>query len=235
MAGQLMCIKSCTESVVNFVVLLIINLFDECCLMVTKDSESLFDHIADALRSTGYCILDHKLPPGLPDHLRNELQTAAALLKPAGVGRGGDYQRNQGIRRDKIHWLEPVTPAVTEFLAWMDELRQGLNQRLFLGLFDYESHFAVYEPGDFYQKHLDAFKGSRGRRLSTVLYLNEGWSEADAGELVLYDEAGERILERVAPKNGRLVIFLSEEFPHEVLPAKQTRFSIAGWFRVNPL
>jgi len=27
------------------------------------------------------------------------------------------------------------------------------------------------------------------------------------------------------------VIFLSERFPHEVLPAKKKRHSIAGWFR----
>lgn len=204
--------------------------------MAATDFESLFDAIAAALRGPGYCVLDENSLQVLADKLRGELQTnISPLLQPAGVGRGGDYQRNQDIRRDKIHWLEPGEPAVTEFLSWMDRLRTALNQRLFLGLFDYECHFAVYEPGDFYQKHLDAFKGAKGRRLSTVFYLNSDWSELDAGKLVLYDEAGEQILERVAPKNGRLVIFLSEEFPHEVLPAKRTRFSIAGWFRVAPL
>jgi SM-20-related protein len=30
-----------------------------------------------------------------------------------------------------------------------------------------------------------------------------------------------------------LVVFLSEEFPHEVLPTATDRYSIAGWFRVN--
>lgn len=204
--------------------------------MVTPDLESLFDTIADALQGSGYCVLDNILPVGLDDGLMHELETwAAPLLQPAGVGRGGDYQHNKDIRRDKIHWLEPITPAVTEFLSWMDRLRAGLNRRLFLGLFNYECHFAVYQPGDFYQKHLDAFKGARGRRLSTVFYLNSNWSAVDAGELVLYDEAGEQVLERVAPKKGRLVIFMSEDFPHEVLPAKRTRCSIAGWFRVNQL
>lgn len=29
------------------------------------------------------------------------------------------------------------------------------------------------------------------------------------------------------------MLFLSEEFPHEVLPASRERYSIAGWFRVN--
>lgn len=204
--------------------------------MVTPDLERLFDFVADELHGSGYCMLDEFSLEALADELRGELQTVfSPLLKPAGVGRGVDYQRNQEIRRDKIHWLEPGSPAVTKFLSWMDKLRMGLNQRLYLGLLDYECHFAVYEPGDFYQKHLDAFKGAKGRKLSTVFYLNSDWSTEDAGELVLYDEAGERVLERVAPKNGRLVIFLSEEFPHEVLPAQRERFSIAGWFRVNPL
>ncbi len=55
------------------------------------------------------------------------------------------------------------------------------------------------------------------------------------GELVLYDGAGEIELVRAAPECGKLVIFLSEDFPHEVLPAKQFRQSIAGWFRIKPL
>lgn len=204
-----------------------------CGVMAEADQEVLLDEIAEALLTPGYCILDERLPPGLADRLRDEL--LATQVQPAGVGRGGDYQRNQDIRRDKIHWLEPDTPAVTAFLSWMDQLRVGLNQRLFLGLFDFECHFAVYESGDFYQKHLDAFKGAKGRRLSIVFYLNPDWAPLDAGELVLYDDAGAEILERIAPKKGRLVIFLSEEFPHEVLPAQRQRLSIAGWFRVNPV
>ncbi|HDX9011350.1 TPA: 2OG-Fe(II) oxygenase, partial [Aeromonas dhakensis] len=43
----------------------------------------------------------------------------------------------------------------------------------------------------------------------------------------------EQFLMDVSPRGGRLVLFLSEEFPHEVLPANQERYSIAGWFRVN--
>ena len=38
---------------------------------------------------------------------------------------------------------------------------------------------------------------------------------------------------KVVPLLGTVVTFLSEDFPHEVLPANRDRFSIAGWFRVN--
>ena len=201
------------------------------------DFEPLLDQIAHALQQQGYLVLDNPLPASLAQGLLAELEQQR--LQPAGVGRGGEFQRNADIRRDKILWLEAETPAVTEFLHWMDKLRAGLNQRLFLGLFDYESHFALYEPGDFYQKHRDAFRGGSpaqaGRKVSTVFYLNPDWCEADGGELLLYDEAGEQLLERVAPKLGRLLVFLSEDFPHEVLPARRSRKSIAGWFRVKPI
>jgi len=61
----------------------------------------------------------------------------------------------------------------------------------------------------------------------------------DGGELALYhsDQShnGERSqsMLKVTPSMGTLVAFLSEEFPHEVLPTKRDRYAIAGWFRVN--
>ena len=198
-------------------------------------SESLLDQIADALSGPGFIILDQPLPLSLINGLIDNLRAQQAEFKPAGVGRQGDYQRNQDIRGDAIQWLEPGNPAVTEFLRWMDKLRLGINQRLFLGLFDYECHYAVYAPGAFYQKHRDAFRGNPGRKLSTVLYLNPEWDLVAGGELVLYDEAGEDQLVCLAPECGKLVLFLSEDFPHEVLPATLTRQSIAGWFRIKPV
>ena len=197
--------------------------------------ESLFDQIADALAGPGFIVLDQPLPGSLIQGLIDNLYQQQNSLKPAGVGRKGDYQLDQRVRGDAIQWLEPGDPAVTEFLYWMDKLRLGINQRLFLGLFDYECHYAVYQPGAFYQKHRDAFRGNPGRKLSTVLYLNPGWDPVAGGELVLYDEAGADQLIRVAPECGKLVLFLSEDFPHEVLPATQLRQSIAGWFRIKPV
>ena len=75
--------------------------------------------------------------------------------------------------------------------------------------------------------------------LSVVVYLNDNWSDDDGGELILYDnqllassDTDTRIV-IVTPNLGTIVVFLSEEFPHEVLPAKGDRYSIAGWFRLN--
>lgn len=203
--------------------------------MTTQSLDLLYDQIAAALADPGYIVLDQPLPESLVSGLIANLAQQQDSLRRAGVGRQGDYQLDQAIRGDAIQWLEPGVPAVTQFLQWMDALRHALNKRLFMGLFDYESHYALYEPGAFYQKHRDAFKGKPGRKLSTVFYLNPGWSMADGGELVLYDEAGVFELLRIAPECGKLVLFLSEDFPHEVLPASVKRQSIAGWFRIKPL
>jgi SM-20-related protein len=203
-------------------------------------AESQLDLIADALVEQGYWVMDDALPKALLDQLLmhfNQLQ--GDEFKVAGIGRQTDFQVQETIRSDKIHWIQPSVEITAGFLQWMDSLRVGINRRLFMGLFDYESHFAHYPVGAFYKKHMDAFRGNpqqgqSNRVLSTVLYLNDAWQPSDGGELLLYAEDDDnKIIETLSPEFGRLVIFLSEKFPHEVLPAKRERKSIAGWFRVN--
>ncbi|MEZ9078637.1 2OG-Fe(II) oxygenase, partial [Vibrio cyclitrophicus] len=134
---------------------------------------------------------------------------------------------------DKIQWVRrDMGQPASLFLDKMEQIRLAANQAFFLGLFEYEAHFAKYEKGDFYQKHLDCFKGNENRRLTTVFYMNDEWTEEDAGELVVYDLKDNHIA-TIPPKGGRLLVFLSEQFPHEVLPTNTERFSIAGWFRIN--
>ncbi|MDO6805055.1 hypothetical protein Q4595_21565, partial [Wenyingzhuangia sp. 1_MG-2023] len=93
-------------------------------------------------------------------------------LQLAGTGREQAHQLNRQIRRDRIRWLTQENPAEKAWLDFMAQLQQHLNRTLLLGLFSYECHFSHYRPGDFYQKHKDAFIGQSNRVLSTVLYLN---------------------------------------------------------------
>ncbi len=206
--------------------------------MITNNSpcfsDTQLDNIADQLAENGFIILPQALDDSLLDALLDQAQTLTSEhWQRAGIGRAEQFQRDESIRSDSICWIDGKVPCEADFLHQMDSLRQGLNQRLFMGLFDYESHFAVYTSGQFYQKHIDALKGKSNRVLSTVLYLNQEWQQQDAGELLIYDKSGKQVIKRVEPKKGTLAIFLSEEFPHEVLPAQRTRFSIAGWFRIN--
>lgn len=108
-----------------------------------------------------------------------------------------------------------------------------LNRSLYLGLVDFEGHFAVYPKGGFYKAHLDRHRETSDRIVSVILYLNADWKPGDGGELKLWitpgNKEGDFII--IEPRMGTLVCFLSEDFWHEVLPAEKTRASITGWFR----
>jgi SM-20-related protein len=189
-----------------------------------------------ALAESGVAVTTALVPHDLTMRLgvRARLLHEAGKLERAGIGRADDHMLDRDIRRDHTLWLSGDDAAEAEYLALMEELRGAINAALMLGLFHFEAHYAVYEPGGFYKRHRDAFKGARNRVLSTVLYLNQGWKEGDGGELVVYgDDAAMAPLMVVAPEAGTMVVFLSEDIPHEVRTAHQLRCSIAGWYRVN--
>ncbi len=191
--------------------------------------------LMDDIRFQGYSIQDNLLSADLVSRLQNEVENLdSSQMKVAGVGRKQDYLKEQNARRDYICWIEEFHQAGADFLAAMDMIKQTLNRQLMMGLFDYESHYARYQEGGFYEKHIDAFKGKSNRILSSVLYLNEDWTAKDAGEFVLFDEYdNDTELGRFLPVKGRIAFFLSEDFPHQVLAANRQRHSIAGWFRIN--
>ena len=194
---------------------------------LTLDLGLLIDEIA----VRGYCVMEQAIATDLLDALYIEASDEVRF-RPAAIGRGVDEQLNTKVRSDEIAWMKGESEAQQRWLAAMSALRLEINRHLFMGLFSFECHYAHYAPGHFYKKHFDAFEGSANRRLSVVAYLNPEWQEEWGGELVIYDKQ-DRFLKRVQPKGGSVVVFLSEDFPHEVLPTQQDRFSIAGWFRVN--
>ncbi|ELV8683033.1 2OG-Fe(II) oxygenase [Vibrio fluvialis] len=188
------------------------------------------DALLDAIAEQGWFIWDDFLTAEQVQSLRD---CAPENWKRARIGRNDDLQRETTIRSDKIQWLsQNMAQPVQDYLERMEQIRQAVNRDFFLGLFEYEAHFAKYEQGDFYKKHLDAFRGQENRKLTTVFYMNEAWQPADGGELKIYD-LDDQLIDTVAPVAGRLVVFLSEKFPHEVLPTHVDRVSIAGWFRTN--
>ncbi|MDQ4422823.1 MULTISPECIES: 2OG-Fe(II) oxygenase [unclassified Thalassolituus] len=195
----------------------------------------LLNTIMDALRSDGYVVVDDALPAALSRALQQRILAIKNTgdLKVAGIGRRDDHTIARSIRQDSIQWMNRSDASESGWLTAMEHLRGYANRELLLGLFEYESHFAHYPPGAGYKKHYDAFKGQSNRVLSTVYYLNDNWQPGDGGELAIYDAEEDQLITQVQPVLNRLVIFLSEEFPHEVLPAKNHRYSIAGWFRVN--
>lgn len=199
----------------------------------TFTAEQIYKQIASELNAKGYAIIENAIPLDIANALHERMtHLPTGNFRPAGVGRNNQHTTEITVRNDTTCWIEGNDDSEASWLGWMHELKTILNSRLFLGLFDYECHFAHYGPNNFYKKHRDAFHGESNRVLSTVTYLNKEWEARDGGELILYDD-NEHHIETVLPLYRTLVVFLSEEFPHEVLPANRGRFSIAGWFRVN--
>ena len=199
-------------------------------------SNDWLDALADGLSEHGWMALDVGDRLGAP--LLSALASEVAVLdrsdamKKAGVGRGTDLTRDRSVRRDRIAWLQGVTAPQAALFDFFSTLLTGLNQRLFLGLKRFEAHYATYQPGDFYIKHVDSFQGRASRVISLVLYLNEDWQPESGGALQVFNrENDSEVCAQVLPEAGRMAIFLSEEIPHEVLPALRTRHSIACWFR----
>lgn len=194
-----------------------------------------FTGLVNGLVEKQWFVEEDYLPEALCNQLQQDLQLLhqQALLSPAGIGRGKSHLLNEDVRGDYTHWLDGSSLAQQAYLAVMRELKNTLNQELFLGLFEYESHYALYPPGAFYKKHLDSFRGRSNRKVTTLLYLNPAWKKADAGEMRLYHPQTKQPILDVAPRSGTLVCFMSEDLPHEVLPTQAERRSIAGWFRCN--
>lgn len=191
----------------------------------------------DAIATAGWAVLPMSLSSAEGLDLKKEC-TASYLdgaFHRAGVGRGESLQVREDIRRDKVMWIEPCKASTHQmrYLANMETLRLALNEQFFLGLFDFEGHFAIYEQGAYYKAHLDRHAGTNDRIITIILYLNEGWQTGDGGELKLWTSAAGRdgCYELIEPRMGTMVCFMAEDFWHEVLPATKQRTSITGWFR----
>lgn len=202
--------------------------------MPASANTALFETIVEDIRRSGISVqtnaLDEKLCRQLSEEIKNSSDENFA---PAGIGRNQSLNVNREIRSDSIRWIDESTDAGKAWLNWAESLQHYINSQLFLGLFSFESHFARYQPGDYYKKHQDAFAGQASRVLSLLVYLNEDWVEDNGGELVIYNKQSDEALLKVSPTWGTIVLFLSEEFPHEVLAANRERYSIAGWYRLN--
>jgi len=193
----------------------------------------IYTRIIQSLRDQGYCVVSDFLPTDLIQSLFIDIKKLDnSHFKTAAIGRHDNVLVNRFVRGDRICWVDEDNTSVKSYLDWIESLRLRINRELYLGLFDFECMYAHYPEGAFYKKHYDAFQGESNRKLSVILYLNPAWQHHDGGELVVYDKH-DNIIEKVTPTFGKMVIFLSEEFPHEVLATHRSRYSLTGWFRIN--
>ncbi len=195
--------------------------------------EHLFESLITGLMDKGFGFCDQFLEPdiltGLRTNLLNHFQKGE--MRPAGVGRNFDFQKNAAIRGDVIRWLDPESGNRFEkaFLTQVGRFISHLNATCYTGINGCEFHYAYYVAGSFYKRHIDRFKSDKGRLFSFVMYLNDAWEETDGGQLSLYLNQGEVSL---LPTQGRVVFFRSDQTEHKVYPSpSRARLSIAGWLK----
>lgn len=203
--------------------------------VMTQVLEEKFEKLVDNLAANGYAVVDHFISDDEVAALLQEIRSKfeGGEFKRAGFGRKESYKVDDDVRGDHIHWIDREDLAGRHsYFNKIDELIRYINRTCYMGLKDYEMHFAIYPKGSHYVRHIDQLKNTSRRKLSVVCYLNPGWTERNGGNLKLYVEdavTGEETTVNVLPVAGRLVCFESSKLEHEVEEATQDRYSITGW------
>lgn len=194
--------------------------------------------LCKSLSKHGHFYCHDILPYPIIDGLYNTLKFCEEKrhFSPALIGRGHNKLFMPQIRTDKTLWINGDNPCEHEFLNFLENIRSYFNQTLFLGLSLVEAHYAIYNTGDFYARHLDSFAQSKNcaknRIISLVIYLNKNWHINNGGLLELYpNPQAQTPCGQIIPEYNHAVFFLSEEIPHQVNVCHQNRYSIACWFR----
>ena len=194
--------------------------------------------ISHNIYTHGYHVMDDFLEGTIYQALCNKAQAlhCDGVFKSAKIGQKIQAQRDEQIRGDAIYWIdneENTDTSLHAYLSKTQQVAQILNQSLFLGLFEFETHFAIYQPGTYYKKHIDQFAAAKERKISFVYYLNPNWTDEMGGQLNLYTPQ-DTLIRCVSPNGNRFICFNSE-LPHEVAPTHQTRYSITGWMKTRSL
>ncbi len=203
-------------------------------ILETKIVEQAFENIISSFLENRVGIDNDFLKDELSNHLKENLLALLLekQLKVAGIGNDSKLLTDQSIRSDKIYWLDRKHNDVHEnsFFDLIDEFVKYLNRTCYTGITGYEFHYAYYDTGTSYKRHLDQFKDNQNRAFSMIMYLNQDWILADGGQLCIYQKNGSQ---KIAPNKGKCVFFKSSELEHEVLLSHKSRMSITGWLKTN--
>lgn len=186
----------------------------------------------DFFAENGWVISDDFFSQAFAADLLNELLAlwSDGEFFKAGIGKGIEFQKKAEIRSDYIHWLSDSgdTPLQKMYLRSIEDISQLFRRNFFLPIRYFETHFAVFPEGSFYNRHLDQFRETSTRLVTVILYLNKNWQVADGGQLRIYtgDESQD-----IEPLFGRLLLFRSDLIEHAVLKTNKPRYSITGWLR----
>lgn len=197
-----------------------------------EDSVLKFEELINSYAEHNVGISNLFLTENLARHLQQNLISLHhhQRMEFAGIGNEQNQLKDRQVRGDSIYWLDRKhqDPHENEFFDMMDDFVLYLNQSCYAGITGYEFHYALYEKGSFYKKHIDQFQNDQSRQFSMISYLNEGWLPGDGGELLIQQEHQEQ---KITPTHRKTVFFKSNELEHEVLLTNKNRMSITGWLK----
>jgi SM-20-related protein len=177
-------------------------------------------------------ICDQFLSAALAQQLQQNLiqLDQANKMQSAGIGNDPVKDQKQNKRGDKIYWIEKDSsePAEREFLDQVEAFIIHLNNSCYTRINDYEFHYALYETGSSYKRHVDQFRNNGDRKFSLINYLNTDWKAEEGGELLIFHEDS---VEKILPNLRKAVFFKSDTSEHEVSKATRPRMSITGWLK----
>jgi len=127
---------------------------------------------------------------------------------------GGDYE----TAPDLIVYMSTVLQILPGLLN--DACDDMKVEPFGLSASSFNAKLAVTSPGgSVYPLHIDNPQGLTAgdtRKLTCIIYLNPDYQEGDGGELRIFSGKHESV--DITPDGGRMVLFWSDEIPHEVLP-----------------
>jgi len=141
---------------------------------------------------------------------------------------GGDYDDAPDLIVYMSVLLQTLPDLLnrTSYCDEGDDDEQG-DSSFGLSVSSFNAKLAVTLPGgSVYPLHIDNPQGlavGDTRKLTCIIYLNPDYEPEDGGELRIFCEGGgtEQFVD-LAPDGGRMVLFWSDEIPHEVLPTSSS-------------
>jgi SM-20-related protein len=193
------------------------------------------DSIAHGLATRGFADVDAFLSSEAVLAMRAEADRmrAAGYMRTSESTRW-DAQLERAVAYEKHNVLfspiqggemYEVTPRLTEFcVALVGALPDALNARvdgLQLSNKVHTNKLAVcLGDGSRYDKHIDNMGGDDVRKVTAIVYLQDGWEPAHGGLFRAHLTEGDVDLE---PRGGRLLVFYADSLVHSVLPAHAPR------------
>jgi SM-20-related protein len=145
--------------------------------MKVSGPDQLYEEIISGLSENNYALAEGLFGEAVLAGLHAELHRQINLrnLKNAATGNRVNTVNNQSIRSDKIKWIDnhPKNESEQAFIQKINDLSAYLNRTCYTGIRDCEFHYACFEKGSFYKRHIDQFKNDESRKFSVVTYLNK--------------------------------------------------------------